>query len=229
MAKKTTTAEENIQAVEEALSKTEHFIEKNQNSILITIGVIVLIILGYFGYQRFYLAPKEQTAQEQIFMAEKYFELDSLNLALNGDGINPGFLDIMDEFGGTKSANLAKYYCGIIYLNQGNYETAIDYLNSFSSSDQLIGPMALGAIGDCYAALNKNSKAVSYYLDAADKHANDFTSPVFLMKAGWAYEVSDDYQQAVKVYQRIKEEFPKSQEAREMDKYIARAQGLSKK
>ena len=94
MAKKTTRAEENIQAVEEALSKTEYFIEKNQNPILIVIGMLVIVILAYMGFNQFYLKPQEKKAQEQVFMAEKYFETDSINLALNGDGLYPGFLDI---------------------------------------------------------------------------------------------------------------------------------------
>ncbi len=229
MAKKTNKTEENIQAVEVALGKTEQFIEDNQKIILIALGSIVFVILAYFGFQKFYITPKEKNAASQMFMAEKYFEMDSLNLALNGDGINPGFLRIISDYKLTKSANLAKYYAGVVYMEKGEYETAIDYLEDFGGNDQVIVPMALGAIGDCYIELGKTEKAVDNYLAAANNNKNEFTSPVFLQKAGWAYELLKDYNNAVVVYKKIKEEFPKSNEAREMDKYIARAEGYLKK
>lgn len=215
-----------IVAVEEALSKTEKFIESNQKLLTIIIGVIVVAVLVFFGFKRFYMAPKEQEAKEQMFMAERYFDTDSLNLALNGDGMYPGFLDIIDDYGMTKGANLSKYYAGICYLKLGNYNEAIDYLKSFKGKDQVIGPMAKGAIGDAYMELNETAKAAGYYLEAADLRDNEFTTPIFLLKAGWAYEMLKDYGKAVELYERIKFNYPTSTEAREIDKYIARAKGL---
>ena len=228
MAKKTTRAEENIQAVEEALSRTERFIEDHQKPILIVIGVLVVIILAFFAFQRFYLYPKERTAQEQVFMAQKYFGEDSLNLALNGDGINPGFLDIIDDYKWTESANLAHYYAGIIYVKQGEYQAAIDQLKKFSSDDVLVQSMAYGATGDSYMQLGKSDKAIEYYKKASDKGENELTSPAFLMKAGWAYEILGDYKKAVEVYKQIKDKYPRSQEAREIDKSIGYAEGMIK-
>jgi tetratricopeptide (TPR) repeat protein len=225
MAKKTTKAEENIQAVEEALSKTERFIEDNQKPIITVIGILVVLILAIFATQRYYLKPKERNAQSQIFMAEQYFEKDSLNLALNGDGINLGFLDIIDDFKWTKTANLAHYYAGISYLRLGEYDAAINHLNKFGGSDILLQPLAIGAIGDAYMQLGEKKKAVSQYLKAADYSKNELTTPAFLMKAGWTYELLGDYKNAVNVYQRIKDDFPNSQEGREIDKNIAYAQG----
>ncbi len=229
MATKNNKTEENIQAVEHALGKTEQFIEDNQKIILIALGAIVFVVLAYFAFQRFYIVPKEKNAAAQMFMAEKYFEMDSLNLSLNGDGINPGFLKIISDFKLTKSANLAKYYAGVVYMEKGEFETAIDYLEDFSGDDQVLGAMALGAIGDCNVELGKTEKAVSNYLDAANANKNEFSTPLFLQKAGWAYEILKDYKNAVVVYKKIKVEFPKSNEAREIDKYIARAEGLLKK
>jgi tetratricopeptide (TPR) repeat protein len=226
MAKQTTKAEENIQAVEEALSRTEQFIEDKQKPLLIVIGVLVLVILAFFGFQRFYLQPQEIEANQQMYMAEKYFGMDSLNLALNGDGINPGFLDIIEDYKWTKSANLALYYTGIVYMKQGEYQTAIDYLNNFSADDILLEPIALGAMGDCYLELDNTNSAIDYYLKAANANSNELTTPTFLMKAGWGYELQNNYKKAVDVYTKIKTDFPKSQEAREIDKYIAYAQGM---
>ncbi|MCD4747553.1 MAG: tetratricopeptide repeat protein [Bacteroidales bacterium] len=228
MAKKKNATEDKIVAVEEVLSKTERFIESNQKIISIVVGVLIVVILGYFGYKKFYLAPKEKEAQLQMFMAEKYFEQDSLNLALSGDGNYLGFLDIIDEYGVTKSANLANYYAGICYLNKGEFENAIDYLKNFDSNDQIVAGMALGAIGDAYMELEKPKKALDYYLDAADKNVNDFVTPTFLMKAGWTYEILEKWDKALNVYERIKKDFPKSSESRTIDKYIARTKGYLK-
>jgi tetratricopeptide (TPR) repeat protein len=228
MAKKIDKTEERIVAVEEAFSKTEQFIEKNQKIILIIVGAIVLVVLGYFGFKRIYLAPREKEAQSQMFMAEKYFEMDSITKALNGDGNYLGFLAIIDQYKFTKSANLSHYYAGICYLKKGEFQTAIDQLNKFSASDELVGPMAIGAIGDAYMELNNADKAIEYYLKAADKRKNDLTSPMFLMKAGMAYEIEGKNDLALKTYTRIKKEFARTNEGREVDKYIAKLGGAGK-
>lgn len=225
MAKKTDNTEEKIMAVEEALSKSEEFIEKNQKTLGIVIGAIALIVLAYFGFQRFYMAPREKQAQSQIFMAEKYFEQDSLTLALNGDGSYPGFLEIIDEYSRTPSAKLAHYYAGIIFLNQGKYEEAIDHLKKFNISDALVEPMAKGAIGDAYMELGKTNDAAKQYEKAADVSKNEFTTPIFLQKAAWAYEIDGKKDKAISIYEKIKTEYPRSAEARDVEKYIVRLKG----
>ncbi len=227
--KKIDKTEERIVAVEEAFGKTEQFIEKYQQIILIVVGVIIVIVLGFFGFKRFYLGPKEKEAQSQMFMAEKYFEQDSLKRALNGDGQYLGFLAIIDEYGLTKSANLAHYYAGVCYLKLGQYDLALEQLNKFSSSDQLVGPMAKGAMGDANMELKQVEKAAGLYLDAAEMKKNEFTSPLFLMKSAMANEELGKYDKAVALYKRIKEEFPRSKEGREIDKYISYAEGMIKK
>ena len=229
MAKKIDKTEERIVAVEEAFSKTEQFIEKNQKLILILVGAIIIVVLGYFGFKRLYLAPREKEAQSQMFMAEKYFETDSLTKALKGDGNYLGFLDIIDQYKFTKSANLSHYYAGICYLKKGEFQNAIDQLSDFSSGDEMVAPMAIGAMGDACLELNNTDKAIDYYLKAADKRKNDLTSPMFLMKAGMAYELEGKNDLALKTYMRIKIEFARTNEGRDIDKYIARLNGLVKK
>ncbi|HEX7412381.1 MAG TPA: tetratricopeptide repeat protein [Bacteroidales bacterium] len=227
MAKKVDNTEEKIQVVEEALGKSEQFIEKNQKLITIVVGAFILILLGYFGFQKFYLAPREKEAQSQMFMAQKYFEQDSLKLALNGDGNYLGFLNIIDDYSMTKAANLSHYYAGMIYLKKGDYNTAIEQLKKFDSDDEFVGPMATGAIGDAYMEQNNTDKAIEYYLKAADQKKNDLTSPQFLLKAGWACETAGKYDKAIEAYVRIQKEFTKSMESRDIEKYIARAKTLS--
>lgn len=229
MAKKIDKTEDKIIAVEEALSKTELFIEKNQKLLTIIVSVIIVVILGFFGYQKFILQPMEKNAQSQIFMAEMYFEKDSLDKALYGDGNNIGFIDVIDQYGLTKTANLAKYYAGICFLKKGEFEEAIDYLKGFSSDDHIIAPMALGAIGDAYSELKDFEKAASSYMKAANKDKNDFTAPTFLFKAGLTYDIIEDFDKSLKAYQRIQADYPNSVEARDIEKYIARASQSAKK
>ena len=224
--KKHTKGEKNIEAVEGALSKTEQYIEKNQNLIFWVVGVIVVIAAVYIGYTRYVLEPREQMAKSEIFIAEQYFEKDSLTLALYGDGLNLGFLDIISEYRMTRTANLAKYYAGLSYLKLGNYDEAIDHLKSYRARDQILGAMALGAIGDAYLQLNKPNNALRYYTRAYRYQPNNFTTPIFLFKAAQLNEYKNNYSEALKLYKQIRDEYQDSQEARNIDRYIARAQQM---
>lgn len=226
MAKKKERAEENILAVEEALSKTEVFIEKNQKILYIIIAVIAVIVLAIFGFKRLYIAPRDKEAKAQMFMAEKYFEKDSLRLALNGDGNYLGFLDIINDYKLTKTANLAHYYAGLSYLHLGEYEDALEHLQKFRGKDKVLSTMAIGAMGDVYMELGETEKATGYYRKAANHEPNAFTTPLFLMKAGMSYELQGNYTKALEMYERIRDEYNSSFEYRSIDKYIARVKGF---
>ena len=223
MAKKKDTTEERIVAVEEALSKTEQFIERNQKIITYVIGGLIVVILLFFGYRKFIMQPKEKSAEKAMYKAQIYFEKDSLDLALYGDGESYGFEEIIDEYGSTKSGNLAHYYAGLSYLHKGEFEEAIDHLKKFDSDDFYLQGMAYGAIGDAYLELGETDKAIRYYMDAATTNENEFITPPYLLKAGWVYEIENEWDKALKLFEQIKEDYPKSREARDIDKYIARA------
>lgn len=218
--------DKNIVAVEEALGRSEQFIERNQNTIIWVVALIVAIIAGYIGYTRFILAPRELEAQAEMFMAEKYFEQDEYEMALEGDGTYPGFLDVMSDFRMTRSANLAKYYTGIIYLRQGEFEDAIDMLKRFKPRDQIVGAMSFGAVGDAYLELGDMQQAARYYRKAYRYKPNDFTTPMFLFKAGLLFEEMGEPQEALTVYQRVKMEYANSTEGRNIERYIARVSAV---
>ena len=226
MSKKTAENTDAIVDVQEVYSKTESFIESNKKILSIVILGAIVIIGGYFGYKKLIIAPMEFEAQSDMFMAEKYFEQDSLQKAINGDGLNYGFIDIVDEYSGTKAANLAHYYLGICYRNTGEYEYAIDELKSFSSDDVMISTVAIGAIGDSYMELNDIDEAISYYEKAVTNGDNNLTSPIYLFKAGLAYEDNLDFANAEEKYKKIKADYPDSKEAQTIDKYIARVESL---
>ena len=224
--KKNLSEEKNIVAVEEALSKSEQFIERNQNTIIWTVALIVLLIAGYIGYTRFILAPREQNARAEMFMAEKYFEQENYQMALEGDGQEPGFLDIISDYRFTRSANLARYYAGISLLRLGQFDEAIDHLKRFRARDQFLGAFANGAIGDAYLELGETQQAARFYRKAYRYKPNDFTTPVFLFKAGLLYEEMGEYREALNRYERIQKEFPNSTEARNIERYIGRVTAL---
>jgi tetratricopeptide (TPR) repeat protein len=216
-----------ISSVEETLSRTEHYLEENYKTLLIGLAVIVLLV-GLIWLGKFYISKRNNEAQSQMFQAERYLEQDSLKLALNGDGNYLGFLDIAKDYKFTNSGNLAKYSAGICYLHLGNYKEAIEYLNKYSKKDKVIGSMALGATGDAYVELGDLDKGVSKYIEAADFAKNSFNTPLFLLKAGEIYELKGKYPEALKLYERIENEYPESTEGTTIDKYIARVKLLIK-
>ena len=224
--KKVDQTEARIEGFETALTRTERYIEENQKSLTIIVLAITVIVVGFTLYKRYIVAPAQKEAQNQMFVAEQYFQQDSFRLALQGDGNNMGFLDIIDEYGITKSANLANYYAGISYLHLGEFQNAIDYLKDFDSSDQMIQLLATGAMGDAYLEMGMEKDALSMYLKAAKQRKNDLLSPVYYMKAGLLHEQRGEYRKALSTFETIKKDYPNSTEARDIDKYIARVELL---
>jgi tetratricopeptide (TPR) repeat protein len=222
MAKKKTKQEDNLQELESALTRTEQFIEDNQKKITYVVGAVVVLVAVYLAFNRFYLQPKEQEALTQMFMAENYFEKDSFNLAINGDGNYLGFLDIIDDYSITKSANRAKYYAGISYLHLGQYEDAINYLKKFKTDDLLLAPIKAGAIGDAMLELGNNEDALKQYKKAYSETDNELTTPVYKMKAAKLLESMNKLDEALKLYEEIKKDYPESAEGTTVDRYIAR-------
>jgi len=224
MAKKRNKTEDQFAQIEETLSKTEQYIENNQENLVRIVGAIVVVIALFIGYQKLYIAPMEKEAQVDMFMAELYFQKDSFNLALNGDGQYLGFIDIADEYSGIKAGALANYYAGLSYLNTGDFENAIEYLDDFSSDDIILLPLALGCIGDAYMELEDADNALSYYEDAASYTDNEFTTPRYMLKQAMIHESNGDYADALALYKGIEVDYKSSREGNGIEKYIARAE-----
>lgn len=215
-----------IANVEDALTKSEIFIEQNRNKILIAIAGIAVIVLGYFAYNKYVSEPKENEAQAKMFRAEFAFEKDSFNLALNGNANQAGFLQIIEDYGSTTSGNLAHYYVGICYLNLGKFEDAITHLKKYDGSDVMVRSVALGAQADALVELGKIEEATELYVKAAGQSENTFTSPIYLMKAGACFEETSKFDKALEVYKKVRKDFFQTNEGREIDKHITRVEGL---
>lgn len=225
---KSTSAEllEDPNVIAEKLTKTEEFIEKNRKWVLGIGGAIVVIIAGIFIF-RYYVSNQNQTAQEEMFQAVYYFESDSLQLALNGDGNNYGFLEIIDDYPLTDAANLAYYYAGVSFLKLEQFEDAIENLNKFETKDFVVQARAYSLIGDAYMELENYEQAAKFYDRAANYKPNQYFSPDYLMKAGLAYELMDDLESAIDSYQTIVDDFAEANQVPEAKKALWRLKTLA--
>ena len=200
------TTAEVFNTLDETASRSEQWIEKNSKPLFYGLVAIAVVILGYLGYNKYIIEPTETEAANELAFPRKHFNqantvsvgVDSLlNLGLEGADGKFGFVDIASTYSGTKAGNLANYYAGLSYLQLKQYDKAIDYLSKFSSSDALIGPTAIGAIGDAFADINQPKDALKYYEEAANKTANEYSTPLFLFKAGITAMELKEYSKAL--------------------------------
>jgi len=224
MPKKEEKKHDELANVEHALTTTEVFIEKYQKQIIYGVGAVVLVVLIALSFRNFYLEPREVAAQNEMYKAQTYFAKDSFRIALEGSGSESiGFKEIVSDYGITASGKLAAAYAGICYYKLGQYDNAIKYLSQFDGDDSYFSTSVLGLTGDSYVELGETAKAISYFDKAADKE-NAVMSPVYLKKAGLVYESLNQPEKAEKEYTKLKENYPKSTEAADIDKYLARVQ-----
>lgn len=213
---------ENPEALQEQLDKTQEFINKHKSLITKVLVAVVGLIIGMFLYS-YYKDTQDQEAQVQLFPAVFYFEKDSLDKAMQGDGnFTDGFAKISEEYGLTAAGNLASFYAGVVSLKQGQYEDAIKYLKDFSSNDYLLQARAYCLIGDAYVEKGDLANAVNYYEKAANYKPNPQFTPIYLMKLGMVLEEKGDKEKAKDVYRKIVIDFKKSSDFNEAKKALAR-------
>lgn len=209
--------------VSERVMGANNFWDKYKNVIIGITAAIILIAGGWILYRNVFLKPKEGRAAEAMFKAEEYFRADSLRLALNGDGQNRGFLNVIKNFDGTKAANLAHFYAGIIYLRTNDFNNAVKHLKDFATDSKQIQMIAYGRLADAYSEQGKKNEAVENYKKAGSIFPDDETNASeFLFRAGYLLESMGKNKDAVEVYKQIKEKFPKTEKGFAIDKYIYR-------
>ena len=216
--------EETLIDIVEVKEHAQDFFERNQKIIIGVLGGTAVIVAGFFLYKQLVQVPKEKEAAEQMFQAEAQFEQDSFERALlNPGGGYSGFLDIIDSYKGTDAANMSNYYAGISYLHLGKFEAAISYLSDFKPDGKVTPIMKFGAMGDAYSELGAYDKAIGSYKKATSANGNNFLTPYYLKKLGLLYEKEENYKSALETYTRIKDEYAKSQDGFNIDKYLERA------
>jgi tetratricopeptide (TPR) repeat protein len=217
---------ENPQALADKLQGAENWMERNPKTAIGIVVAIVVLVAGYFGFQ-YYKDNQESEAQREMFQAVYYFESDSLELALNGDGNNLGFLAIIDDYGVTDAANLANFYAGAAFLKQGKFEVARLYLEDFKSKDLLVQARAYSLIGDTYMEENNFEDAARFYDKAANYKPNKYFTPTYLMKAALAFEKNNEEQKAIAAYDKIINEYYDTPEVQDARKFKARLETSS--
>jgi TolA-binding protein len=217
---------ENPQALADKLQGAETWAEKNPKTVIGISVIIALIVGGYFAFQ-YYKESKETEAQQEMFQAIYYFEADSLELALNGDGNNLGFINIIEDYSITDAAKLANYYAGVSYLKQGRFDVARLYLEDFSANDLLVQARAYSLIGDTYMEEDNFEDAAKYYSKAANYKPNKQFTPLYLMKAALAYEKSNQNDKAIEAYDKIINQYYDAPEFQNARKYRAKLGGNS--
>jgi len=218
-------SEETLIDLNQARAKANNFFDQHQKTIIGGVAALVIVVGGWFVYQNLIKQPKEEKAMAQMWMAQTQFEQDSFQVALeNPGGGYSGFLSIIQDYSGTKAANLAKYYAGISYLNLGNFDAALKHLEDFNPHG-VVGPaMKYGALGDVYSELNQMDKASANYKKASEATENELLTPYYLKKLALLHESQNEVDKALEIYKRIKSDYPNSNEALSIDKYIARAE-----
>lgn len=211
---------ENAEAVVEAVSKTEQFFEKNGKLLTIILVAVVVIAAGIFCWYKFAYQPKVVEAQGQMAVAEQNFRAGDYDLALNGDGNDLGFVQVLDQYG-AKAGKSVYFYAGVCELQLGNYKEAIKYLESYKGKDAILNARATACIGDAYAGLEDYKKTLGYYEKAAAVIDNMYAAG-YLLKAGLVSEKLGDNAKALTFYKKIKDQYPQSMEAYDVDKYIGR-------
>ncbi|NIJ45102.1 putative negative regulator of RcsB-dependent stress response [Wenyingzhuangia heitensis] len=224
------TTAEVFNTLDETANKSEKWIEKNSKPLFIGLIAAVVIIFGYMGYTQFIEIPAQKKAANALVFAKQEFtkatnsnDTEAYKTALEGAQGNFGLVDIAKQYGSTEAGNLAKYYAGISYLNLKEYNNAIEYLTSVTSNDVVLNTVIKGSIGDAYLADNNSEEALNYYSKAAAASDNIAVAPVYLLKAGKLALSLQDYSKAEELFTNIKEDYPTSSQAGNIDLYINQA------
>ena len=207
----------------EVVDRAKDFWGRYSRPIIIASTVVILLCGAYLAYKYLVKEPNEEKAVEAMFKAEEYYRADSLKIALNGDGINAGFLKVIDRYGGTKAGNLARFYAGDIYLQTGDFNNAIKYLKDFNTDAKQVQARSYKLLGDAYAEAGKNSNALDAYKKAAHHfEEDDVNSSEYLFVAAYfADRVVKDQKEAINLFKELKEEYPRTEKGFEAEKYLA--------
>ncbi|WP_010250780.1 tetratricopeptide repeat protein [Myroides injenensis] len=220
-------------SLDASANRMEGWVARNQKAIFGIVGAIALVTIGYVGYDKFVVEPKNEDAANQMFQAQSYYtealtntsDKDNLyNLALNGGEGKLGFLKVIEQYKGTDAANLGYYYAGMSYLNLGQFQEAIKYLEKYNGKGNILGVLAKGAIGDAFSELGQKEEALEYYKKAISEDRNDFTTPRFLNKAGIVALDLGKKEEALKMFNEIKNNYLGSPEYSSVDGFIGLAQ-----
>lgn len=214
--------------IENALGKTEQWFEQNWKTLAVVVAAILVVAAGIYAYEGLYKVSRGNKAADAMFMAEQLFIAGDYATALNGDGTNMGFIDVIASYRGTSEAGLAAHYAGICYLKQGALDSALEYLGKYravrGTPGEIVNAENEGLKGDIYVQKGDYAVAVDHFKKAVAAADNILTTPMYLKKLGLALEAAGDYAGAIATYKRVVEEYPTSFEAGDINKLISAAE-----
>ena len=210
--------------MEQTMNQSEAFFLKYKKAIITVVVALIVIIVGAVLYKTYIAEPREQQASTAIAKGQQYFEKGLFQQALEGDSTGyKGFAKLADEYSTTAAGNLANLYAGLCNAQLGKWEAAVKFLEAYDlSEDAMVSPAAMGALGNAYAHLNQLDKAVSTLKKAAEKADNNSLSPTFLIQAGQILESQGKNDEALKLYQTVKEKYFNSMQYHTIDGYVER-------
>lgn len=196
--------------------------EANKKRINMITTIVLVAIVGGFAYFKFYRAPKVEKAATSVAWAQRMLEVDSFNLALNGNAEHAGFLKVQKKYSGTPTANLCNHYIGVCYLHLGEFDKAVKYLKDFDAKGTLLSYVSWGALGDAYMEKGDIKNGIEYYEKATGNKEDDAITPIYLYRLAVAYEMNNQADKAKDAYQAIKNDYPRAQVAQDIDRHLAR-------
>lgn len=196
--------------------------EANKKRINTIATVALAVIVGGFAYFKLYRAPKVEKAATTIAWAQRMLEVDSFNLALNGNAEHPGFLKVQKKFSGTPTANLCNHYIGACYLRLGDFDKAIKYLKDFDGKGTMLSYASWGALGDAYMEKGDTKNGIEYYQKAAGNKDDESLTPIYLYRLAVAYEMNNQLDKAQETYLRLRNDYPRAQASQDIDRHLAR-------
>jgi tetratricopeptide (TPR) repeat protein len=218
-----------VQNSEVAVEKAKDFFTRNSKMILGIGGGLLVLVVGFYVYRNFFQKPKEEKAMAALYKAEEYFRLDSVNLALNGDGTNPGLLTIVSKYSGTDAANLAHFYAGSCFAKLDDNDNVIKHLKDFSTDSKMTQQRAYLLLGDAYGDKGEFKQALDYYKKSASHFNEDenASAEALFRAASLSASALNDKAEAIKLFTQLKEKYSKSTRGQEVDLYLAQLGALN--
>ncbi len=177
------------------------FLENRYVSIGTSVALIAILL--WIG-ARFYLSAQNEEALREMRYAEEYFRQDSFEKALKGSVSFMGFEQLASEYRWTKAGNLCRLYQGLCYLNLGQYEAAIEALESCDIPDTYLGGAAYGALAAAYAETKNFSKAAKAYEKPPKSIKTRRRHRCISCMRGWPM-LAGDYKGAARLYRGLLE------------------------
>jgi predicted negative regulator of RcsB-dependent stress response len=206
---------------EELIKKAKE--SKNFKLASYVVGAIALLAVTWFAYKQFIFNPANEKSKTAYWRGIVFLENDEPEKALEE------FKRVAKQFDGKIGGEISQYMVGRLYMDQGEFKTALNYLEKAKVNDLYLATLIIGLQGDCYSELGDFKKAVSLYEKAAKRKPNQFTTPMFLMKAAMIHELKlNNFKEAEKLYKRIELEYYEYFKNNNIEKYLYRAANKTK-